>query len=161
MALYPAGYVLAKCIEWALTETKKGDPQIFLRFKALDDTDPPGYFGGFSDKSLPHTLKALRACGWQGTDISELDHHTAGLDANEVSLKIEHEVWEGVERARVSFVNVPGQALKPLDPAKKANFAAQLKGQILALEMGKPPTAKPSPRNGPPPGHPADADILF
>ena len=160
MSLYPAGYHLAKCVEWALTETKKGDPQVFLKFKALDGTEPPAYFGGFGERSLPFTLKALRACGWTGADVTEIENAHCGLDANEVSLKVEHETYEGVERAKVSFVNVPGAALKPMDPAKKAGFAAALKGQILALEQGKPP-AKSSKPSGPPPGHPASADIPF
>ncbi len=160
MSLYPAGYHLAKCVEWALTETKAGAPQVFLKFKALDGTEPPAYFGGFGEKSLPFTLKALRACGWHGSDPMEIEHANCGLDANEVSLKVEHETYEGVERAKVSFVNVPGAALKALDPAKKASFAQQMKAQILALEQGQPkPAVKPS--NGPPPGHPASADIPF
>lgn len=162
MSLYPAGYHLAKCVEWALTETKKGDPQVFLKFKALDGSEPPAYFGGFGERSLPFTLKALRACGWTGTDITDIDNAHCGLDTNEVSLKVEHETYEGVERAKVSFVNVPGQALKTLDPAKKASFAQALKANILTLEMNQPkPAAKPQQQSGPPPGHPAGVDIPF
>lgn len=161
MSLYPAGYHLAKCVEWALTETKKGDPQVFLKFKALDGTEPPAYFGGFGERSLPFTLKALRACGWTGSDVTEIEHANAGLDRNEVSLKVEHETYEGVERAKVSFVNAPGQALKPLDPAKKASFAQQMKAQILALEQGQPRPAAAKAPSGPPPGHPASDEIPF
>ncbi len=158
--LYPEGTVPAKCVEWALTETTAGAPQVFLKFKALDGTEPPAYFGSFSEKALPHTLKALRACGWTGVDPMEIDNPHAGLDANEVSLVIGHETYEGVTRAKVKWVNTPGQALKPLDPAKKATFAQALKAQILALEQGQPKAAAKKP-SGPPPGHPADADIPF
>lgn len=162
--LYPEGRVPARCVEWALTETNSGAPQVFLRFKALDGSEPPPYFGSFSEKALVHTLKALRACGWTGADVTTLDDAHCGLDANEVSLVVAHEVYEGVTRAKTKWVNAPGAALTPLDPAKKASFAAQLKGQILALEQGKPSAPAPKPNGkpaAPPPGHPADADIPF
>ncbi len=157
--LYPEGNHLAKCKEWALTETKAGDPQVFLKFEDVDGREPPPYFGGFGERSLPHTLKALRACGWTGTDITEIEHAQCGLDSNQVSLKVEHEEYEGKTRAKTRFVNVPGAALKALDPAKKASFAQSLKANILALEMNQPKPTKP--QSGPPPGHPANAEIPF
>lgn len=162
--IFPEGKYLTRCKEWALGATKKEEPQVFLAFEDIEGLgQPPAYYGQFGDKSLPHTMKALRACGWKGSDISELDHASAGVDANAVEIVVAHEEFEGVVRAKVRWVNAPGAGVTPLDPAKKASFAQALKAKILQLEQGQPrPVASArATQSGPPPGHPASDEIPF
>lgn len=164
--IFPGGKFLTRAKQWALTETKAGDPQVFIAFADVGDLgQPPAYFGGFGEKSLSHTMKALRACGWQGHDVLELERADCGLDRNQVELVVEHEQYEGKPRAKAKWINVPGAGVTPLSAEKKASFAQQMKARILQLEQGQPRPAQQQQRqDGPPPGHPAnntDVDIPF
>lgn len=165
--LLSEGTYRAKAFEWTLTETKAGDGQAFVNFRFVDEEMggyEMGWFGSFkSDKSTEITLKALRACGWKGVDVLELERADCGLDANVVALVVEHEEYEGKVRARVRWVNEIGGASRttPLSPDKKQSFAARIKANILAFEMQNPkaPGAKPgaSRQQDPPPHTDTDA----
>ena len=163
MDIFPAGKFLTRCKEWALAETKKGEPQVVLFFRDVGELgQPPAYYGQFGEKSLPHTMKALRACGWRGTDITELEHAQCGMDSADIELVIEHEEYEGKIHAKTRWINTPGAGVTPLSADKKANFAQQLKAKILQLEQGQPqkPAAPSRSAGGPPHGHPADTSFL-
>lgn len=158
--LFPAGKFLTRCKEWAIGATKAEEPQVFLAFQDVEGVgQPPAYYGTFGEKALVHTMKALRACGYKGSDvINDLDTAHCGLDANMVEIVVEHEQYEGKWSAKLKWVNVPGAGVKTLAPDKKAAFAQTLKAKILALELGQPKPA--SQTDGPPPGHPAHHDTF-
>lgn len=160
-SIFPEGKYLTTCKEWALGATKKEEPQVFLAFEDIESVgQPPAYYGQFGDKTLVHTMKALRACGWKGSDISELERIDCGLNANQVEIVVAHEEYEGVVRAKVKWVNAPGKGITPLDPAKKASFAQALKGKILQLDQGQPrQAAKPAAATSS--VHPASDEIPF
>ena len=154
--IFPAGKYLTRAKEWAIAEGKSA-PQAFISFEEVAELGrPPAYYGSFSDAALPFTMKALRACGWAGSDLSELEHAQCGMDSNQVEIVVDHEVYEGVTRAKVKWVNAPGAGVTPMAADKKASFVQQMKAKILLLEQGQPKTA--SRNDGPPPGHPAHAD---
>ena len=165
--LIPPGTYRAKAVEAQLGETSGGAEQVAISFAVLTpgfEQHHLAYYGTFGEKALPITVKALRACGWQGLDLSDL----SGIDANEVSLVVEHEEYQGVTRARVKWVNEGGGALlkKQLDPQAARTFAQRMRGAIAAVDTGTPkrPAAAPAQRtNGRPPEPPphTDADMPF
>jgi hypothetical protein len=168
----------AKALSWALGKASTGTVQIGVEFSLLDK---PGesitWYGYLSDKAFELTIKALRACGWEGADLAELERQDCGLDKNEVVLVIEHEEYpenSGQWQAKVAFVNSGGGvAMKTkLQGDDLKAFAAEMKGRILAMDPssaakraaskpgngGKPP-AGPAARPEPPPVD--DRDIPF
>jgi hypothetical protein len=161
---YLNGRFRAKAKSWKLAETKGGDPQAAIDFELLEGPKTGqtySYFGGFGEKSFEHTMKALRACGWQGVDPLELDDPKAGLDKNEVSLVIEPEEYEGKTREKVRWVNPLGgaAAAKALAPEKRLDFAQQMKAKILAFNSAQ-PKAAPTPPKANGSGQPA-GDVPF
>lgn len=48
---------------------------------------------------MPFSIERLRACGWRGADIRQLD----GIDAEEVDVQISFETWEGKQRLRAEI----------------------------------------------------------
>ena len=129
------GQKRAKAIRWAIGEAKTGTRQVGVEFELLDVEGCPHmtWYGFFTDKALATTVKALRACGWEGCDLEQLD----GLDRNEVQLVIEPETDDaGQRRARIRWVNSAGGLA--MGTALAGNdlkgFAAKMRGAILALD---------------------------
>lgn len=113
--------------------------------------DHPGesltWYGFFTDKTLDRTVESMRACGWQGVDLTDL----SGMDANEVVLVVEHETDEsGAIRPRVRWVNSQGGLAmsNALAGDDLAAFAATMRGRIAALDPRQArskPTQRPAP----------------
>jgi hypothetical protein len=128
------GRKLARAREWALGRAGTGAEQIGILF-AL--TEPYAgrtvmWWGYFTEDTLEHTIKALRACGWEGDDLTKLDT----LGANEVSLVIEQEPdREGELRDRVRWVNKPATlALKErLSADEQVTLAKRIKAKIAGV----------------------------
>lgn len=128
-----------------LGETKGGTAQVGVAFQILagpNEGETITWYGNLgSPKAQEIAFKALRNCGWQGYDLTDL----TGIDTNEVELDIQHEEWEGKTSAKVKWVNAPGTgpAVKPLDPAKKKAVAAEMRNIFKAMdaEAGVKPSA--------------------
>jgi len=132
--LFPEGNYRARASGAGLGETKKGDPQLAITLVLLDHAGKVlNYYGSFSDKSFEFTMKALRACGWKGVDLSD---GFPGIDANEVSIAVKHDTYEGKTTAKVAWVNPPGGVAlkKQLDPNAAKAFAARMRGQIAGFD---------------------------
>lgn len=167
MSLIPAGKYPGRAREWRLAETKGGAAQVAADME-FTEGDLKGqsllWFGHFTDAALPITLKALRAMGWKGNDVLELDTPQADLNANEVELVVVHEEWDGVVRAKIAFVNKKGgvDVTTPLAADKRADFAKRMRVAIAATEQGQGPKTngqKPAAARTPPP--PMTDDIPF
>lgn len=129
------GRKLARAREWALGRAGTGSEQIGILF-ALTELAHAGrtimWWGHFTEDTLEHTLKALRACGWQGDDLTKLD----ALGVNEVSLVIEQETdRDGVLRDRVRWVNRPAMLVikDRLTVAEQVAFAKGIKAKIAGV----------------------------
>ena len=133
-----AGKYKARANNWGLCKASTGTPQIGISFDLLDLTGQTiSYYGSLSDNALEFTVKALRACGWQGDDVSNLQ----GLDANEVSLTVESEVYNGKSTLKVKWVNPPSGGLKmdsPIEGNDLAIFARTMKAKIAMISGTKP-----------------------
>lgn len=152
--LIPAGTYRARATEAQLGETSKGAEQVAIGFQVLTpgfESYRLAYYGTFGEKALPITVKALRACGWQGIDLADL----AGIDTNEVNLVVEHEeypVGSGSWTAKVKWVNDGngGMLKNVLDPQAAKSFAQRMRGAIAGIDAGQPKTAAPATQQRPP-----------
>lgn len=133
----PNGTYRARGTQGMLGETSTGKEQVAVEFELLEEGfvgTRIAWFGYFTDKTQARTIETLRNCGWQGTDLTNLE----GVDANEVSLVIEQEEYEGKWSPRVRWVNIPGSGLalkSPLSADKAKAFAARMRGQIAAIDQ--------------------------
>lgn len=105
------------------------------------------WYGFFTDATHERTFKALRAMGWQGDDVSNL----AGIDANEVSITLKSEEYEGKVSQKVAWINpLGGVVLKePMTPEQAKAFGAQMRGAAIASRGGASTPAKPKPKSKP------------
>lgn len=122
----------ARAKKWGFKKNKKGDEEIWVLF-TLDAGEDVFWRGNFSEKGLKHTVKALRAMGWKGDDLSNL----AGLDTNHVDLVLEEREWNGEVKTEVKWVNSAGGGMHvsaSMPGESLASFAAEMKGRIQALD---------------------------
>lgn len=112
------GTYSAKVLSHAISETKAGNPQAVIKFSFESDGAPHTltYFGSFSEKAAPHTIKALLTCGLQGSNPA------GPLEiGKDVLIVVEDEVGEdGKTRSKIRWVNEAGQIrnIIPQDAAK-------------------------------------------
>ncbi len=147
--LNPGTYV-AKPVQAVLAKTSTGKEQVAVEFE-LTEEDVRGqritWYGFFTDGTFDRTIEGLRACGWEGDDLSNLSSINGSVEA---SIVIEHEEYQGHVKARVRWVNkAGGVAVKdriPDDEAKR--FAAKMRGRISAgvVKAGGKPTSAAAPR---------------
>lgn len=135
----------ARAKTWGLGETDKGTEQVAVEFEILTENAEMNHivwYGYFSEKTWERTVESLRACGWEGADLTDLQ----GLEKNEVELVIEDEEYNGNPVAKVRWVNRPGGlALKaPLTGERARSFAATMREQIKAMDAagGRKPAPK-------------------
>ena len=137
-----------KVILGMLGETATGKEQVAISFE-LEDGQHIAWYGYFTEKALPITLQALRTCGLQGTDVSEL----SSIEGTEVQLTMTAEEWEGKTQVKVRWINpLSGPVLKsPMDAAKAKKFASEMKTHLLDFDKqqgtSKPKTAQSPFRN--------------
>lgn len=119
------GKYRGKLIDWAVTETRGGAPQIACMFEYVQDGKPLAltWYGSFLDTVIDRTDEVLKFLGFQGIDYSVL---ADGPDGKGLTLNAEALVTvetrldlKGVMRAGISFVNDPTRATftKKLDRA--------------------------------------------
>jgi hypothetical protein len=151
---------------------------VAINFELTDEGEAKGaqltWYGYFTDGTVDSTIKALRAMGWKGNDLSELlDFAKALPKPEECELVIEPEPQtdaqqnplyeaDGVTqkvRARIRWVNPAGKiGIKTaLAPDKAAALAAKMKGKMLAFDQtnGAKSNGAPSPKSSPPKTGPA------
>lgn len=137
--------------------TSNGNDQIVIDLD-LGEEGKVSTFLVFSDKAAPYSMQRLRACGWQGTDLSDLK----GIDANEVDVEVKYEEYNGEEKMKVQIYTGNGVVLKDQFDAKgKKAFAA--KYAKLAQTTPSVATNAAPPRNASPPpaSNVQDDDIPF
>lgn len=144
----PAGIYSARGIAGSeqYGTTSNGNDQIVVDLTLLADADgrevgeQVSVFLVFSDKAAPFSIERLRALGWTGTDLSQLD----GIDRQEVQVQVKYEEYRGEQKMKVEILTGGGRvALKnQLDASGKKAFAAKFAD--LAKATAGPATAKAS-----------------
>ena len=141
-----AGRYKAKGVLGALGETSKGAPQVAVLVE-ITEGEHAGtqltWHGYFTQLTEEKTLEQLRVLGWSTDDLDDLK----GIDANEVSIVVEHETDDkGETRAKVRWINRPGGlAMKQvMDATAAKRFAASMKAKAIASRRA----GGAAPRNG-------------
>lgn len=145
----------ARGVMGALGTTGTGKEQIAVLLEVTEGEEQGTqitWYGYFTEKTVDRTFESLRLLGWSGDDLTDL----SGLDANEVSIVIEHEHDQSGElRARVKWINGGGGlGLKePMNAVAAKAFAERMKGAALASRKKAPAGngAKPAAPRGPSP----------
>ena len=168
-----AGKYEARIIDYTMTTNTKGDLQAAVRFTFNDGIADRNmtWYGGFGEKQLKHTLKALVTMGLRGAVEEMADGVNSNiLDVDKaVEIEVRHEEYNGKTTVKIAWVNaLGGAAFKNL--AAKADVKAKLatlniKGELAALRatMGvkeqPKPVAKPSQPAAVPAGFDPDFDL--
>lgn len=157
---------IASSVQWGVSSNN--NEQVAVTFEIVGgefNGFHTTWVGNFSERGQEIALKALRACGWNGDDLTDL----SGIEANEVELVLKEETYtgsDGVERTtvKVQWVNGGGkfEFRKPLDRGGLAAFAAKMKGAAVASRQpqasgdgsGRPRIAKPAEVGKTPGGNP-------
>jgi hypothetical protein len=136
----------ARAINAAVGRASTGTHQIAIEFEFLDEPGGITYYGALTDAAFEFTMKAIRAAGFEGDDISDLSSITRE-DAPDVTLVIGPETYNGKTVLKVKFINsTGGLALKDaLQGDDLTAFARTLKGKIVAYDRSA-GSAKTAPR---------------
>lgn len=131
--------------------SSNGNEQIAIQFEITEWPNPDdtlqsiAYLGTFTDASFEYTEKAMRACGWEGDDLTEFKDQADAGQLGPVELVVYDDTYEGETRPKVLFVNKPGGGRfkfkegSELDGAGLKNFAARMKSAFRASASGQRP----------------------
>ena len=144
---------LANIIGASFGRSSNGNEQIALECditEGPDDLSTIAYTGTFTDNSFEYTEKALRACGWEGDDLSEIPALAAAGRLGPVELVVYDDTFEGTTRAKVLFINKPGGGRfkfkegSEITGSDLRSFAARMKSAF----SGNRPAPARQPSNG-------------
>lgn len=119
--------------------TANGHDQIVVDFDLPDIGEKVSVFLFFSEKAAPYSIKKLRAAGWRGNDLSNLD----GLGEQECVVRVSHETYNGEQKMKTDIV-VGGTITldRPLDDKGKKAFAARFKSLAASAPSAAPAQKK-------------------
>jgi hypothetical protein len=148
------GVFQGKIKDYGTSETKSGNPQVFIKFgfEAEGAAKELTWYGSFVGGAKDITLKTLIYCGLQPQMFSQLVNFRNGvssnmLDLNKVlNLDVQEEPKQDGSgmRTLIQWVNDPNSspAVKKIDEAKNAQFFGSmgLDGDLMRLagELGVP-----------------------
>lgn len=124
------GVYTATILSHAISETKTGNPQAVVVFSFNDSKGPQKitWYGSFSEKAAPYTIKNLITCGLKGNNpAGDLEI------GKQVEIVVEIEVDnENKERAKVKFINNLGEVRNVIDPSLAKSKLSALEGAVMA-----------------------------
>lgn len=128
--------------------TAKGDEQIVLDLECPQLGRSFSTFLHFSELAMPYAIERLRACGWQGNDISKL----VGIDSNEITFEIKYETYQGKTRMKVDIATGGGRIKleNQMDERAKRAFAARMQSFLKGAGNGGAPAPLQQRRESPP-----------
>jgi len=131
--IYKARVVKQSDGSWAqYGESSNNNPEMILDLDLkMDDkggtrrVSTPIYFSAAASE---YSFARLRACGWQGNDLSDL----AGVGDNEIDVEVRHEVYEGDGELKTKIQIMSGggrfNTAKPVEPKTFAAKVAAITG---------------------------------
>lgn len=152
MPINQPGSYPAKLVDWAITQTKAGEPQVVCMFQYVQDGKPLSlnWFGSFKEKAVQRTLDTIKLLGLKGTDLSILADGCQGKGLElgkqvEIVVEIKPDMT-GKIRAGISWVNDPQRATltKKLDRAT-AKGLLEIHSLRMSGSMGIPQAATAEP----------------
>lgn len=136
----PAGNYRGKAVAGSeqYGETSNNNDQIVIDLDLTDIGERVSTFLVFSEKAAPYSMKRLRALGWEGTDLTNLQ----GIDSKEVDVEVKYEEYQGEMKMKVQIVAGGTVTLeKKFDDKGKKAFAAKFASLAKATV--------PTPNNAP------------
>jgi len=140
----PAGSYPVRAKAHRFGETKKGDPQVGVALEIVDGQYKGKrltWYGTFVNEQAEEiTIKALRALGFRGVDLTDL----SSIYEGEAIAVVDHEAdLEGVMRVKVKWINGADVMMKKeLAGADLKRFADRMRGKLArtATPDTRPPT---------------------
>lgn len=122
--------------------TSNGNDQIVININLLDLGETVSTFLVFSDKAAPWSMKRLRALGWTGSDLTNLE----GIDSQDVDVEVKYEEYQGEMKMKVQIVAGGTVTLEnQFDDKGKKAFAAKFASLAKSTTPAK--AAKPASRS--------------
>jgi hypothetical protein len=136
------GYYKARAIRGTeqYAHADNGNEQIAIDFEVPALGRNLTVFFHFTDAATKYAVEKLRACGWRGDDVTQLE----GIDANEVELQVRFEPWQGRMRMKVDVAAGGGgrpQLENQMDERAKRALAARVK-QLVGGRRAPAPAAQ-------------------
>lgn len=122
----PAGIHKARAIAGSAQygQTSNHNDQIVIELELIELGLSVSSFLVFSEKSASYSIRKLRAAGWKGNDLSNLE----GLGSTIVPVEVRYEVYNGEEKMKVDIQTGASVVLdQTLDDKAKRAFAARFK----------------------------------
>lgn len=122
--------------------TSGGHDQIAADFELPDIGEQVSVFFFFSEKAAPYSIKKLRAAGWKGNDLANLE----GFGDQECTIRISYEMYQGEQKMKTEVVvNGTVTLANALDDKGKKAFGAKFKALAAA---SAPASASPGKKTG-------------
>lgn len=139
MAIKESGSYKAKAVDWGFNTTRNGNPELVIEFAVpMPDGSKEMQFAHlyFTEGAFDRAVESLRIMGWKGEELSELDNKGGGIDANEVSLEIEMEKYEGKVTPKVQWINSGsgGHRQAPLTGDALKAFSFKMKSRVASAD---------------------------
>lgn len=142
----PAGYYTARGVKGSeqFGTTSNGNRQIAINLDVAELGRELTTFLVFSEKNTPYETERLRALGWTGDD------KLTGIDANEVTVAVKYEPYQGEQKMKVQIVTGGGTVkLKDtMDEKQKRSFLVELSRIAKSEGPRTAPKPAPKPANG-------------
>lgn len=134
----------ATLVDAGLTESKSGNPTVFLTLEVTDDAGGKQrliWNGHLTEKAQEQTIKTLIGAGFSGDDVADLNKGLIMFAPKPLTVVMEEHTYEGKTTMRIKYVNGGGtlKAFKGQAPKMAALFSK------VRAEMGvKKPAAAPA-----------------
>jgi hypothetical protein len=114
-------------------ESPNGNPELYLQIE-IPELDNRRFTTVlyFSGDAAPYSVPRLRACGWEGNDISNLE----GIDKNEIAIDIGYPIdpGDGKPKRKVQ-ISTGGGVFGTKKPIDRQTFAAKV-AAITGMAIG-------------------------
>lgn len=151
-----AGMYEASILDYGISLTQAGKPQVVIRFGLTDkngDLHELNWYGSLNEgKAQEITCKALLACGMKGNDLNILaDGIPSGVldTSTHVKVTVAHEEQEdGTTRARIKWINPLGGLTKKLTKSEASVKlgALNLRGAMMTARTETGILDRPAPK---------------
>jgi len=173
MTLIPATYYRARAVRtvddagievWAIWGRANTDTvQVGMTFEILDG-EYSGHrlpwYGYWTKNSWERTVQSLRYCGFTGNDLMDLNNQDL---SNEVSVKVEHEDYDGETYARIAWVNQGHSGVRMANPMsidELRMFSARMQSGLGGGTPQRQQSKRQQPQRQQPPSTPPHPDDL-
>lgn len=146
--LRPEGDYKVKCVAHKFGRAGTGTEQIGIRLAVVEGPHKGThfiYYGFFTDNTIEHTIKAMRALGFTGDDVRDV----RSMYTSEAIAVVAHEAdRDGKVRERVRWINGADVVMNDvMSPQELSGFAQRMRGAFARFPGGG-GVAQPPPQQG-------------